>query len=566
MAADQSDYMRELLVPAAAPAGGSSSANERTSRLPARRPSGGDQPLTAEALETHQKWLAEQHGAATSSAATGEQAAAAAAAPPPASKGTRGTKFSPMQSLFKSFGVGGSSTPPPPPPGQRSKGYREEAPPPPDEDGLGGGLGGGAHSHQTSNLERAELREGAMAGSHPGGSGGGSGGRSLEDALLEGPAGAGDAARLAGPASDDEGGNSDEDDEGGSASGTEESEAEGEFKGGKGDLLTSRYLIEKEVGRGTFGRVLRCVDTDKATDAAKAKVAIKVVHNAGRYYELSLIEAEILRDVNGAGGRGQTHCVLLLNFFKLEGHACMVFETLGSSLYEFMKANEYIPFPLFCVQDFSRQMLEAISFMHRMKLVHTDLKPENVLLVDGGYHTQQVGKKKVRIPKCTRIKLIDFGCATYDDDEHKSDLIATRQYRAPEVILGLPWSYPSDIWSIGCIVAELYCGDQLFETHSNMEHVALIERGVEKWPRSLTKKSPVKTKYFDSHGLSLWRTALDAEARRHVRAMKPLAEFVGADKDTGLLSFFRAVLTVDPKKRLGAERALAKSFVRQRKK
>jgi len=53
----------------------------------------------------------------------------------------------------------------------------------------------------------------------------------------------------------------------------------------------------------------------------------QVVHDAGRYYELSLIEAEILRDVNGAGGFGATHCVTLLNFFKLDGHACMVFDT-----------------------------------------------------------------------------------------------------------------------------------------------------------------------------------------------------------------------------------------------
>ena len=213
-------------------------------------------------------------------------------------------------------------------------------------------------------------------------------------------------------------------------------------------------------------------------------------------------------------------------------------------------------------------MLEAISFLHSMKLVHTDLKPENVLLVDGAFTVQQVGKRKVRIPKSNAIKLIDFGCATYDDDEHKSDLIATRQYRAPEVSLGLPWSYPSDIWSVGCIVAELYCGDQLFETHSNMEHIALIERGIGKWPKSsmLGKSGSVAGKYFDHHGLSLWRTALDAEARRHVRAMKNLEEFVGADKDTGLLSFFRALLTIDPRKRINAEKGLTKSFVRQKKK
>lgn len=211
-------------------------------------------------------------------------------------------------------------------------------------------------------------------------------------------------------------------------------------------------------------------------------------------------------------------------------------------------------------------MLEAISFLHSMKLVHTDLKPENVLLVNGSYSVQQVGKKKVRIPRDNAIKLIDFGCATYDDDEHKSDLIATRQYRAPEVIMGLPWSYPSDIWSVGCIVAELYCGDQLFETHSNMEHIALIERGIGKWPKSqILNKSDVTAKYFDSHGLSLWRTALDADGRRHVRAMKTLEEFVGADKDTGLLSFFRALLTIYPGKRISAEKALLKSFVRKKK-
>uniref|UniRef100_A0A7S2W9U9 Protein kinase domain-containing protein n=1 Tax=Rhizochromulina marina TaxID=1034831 RepID=A0A7S2W9U9_9STRA len=370
--------------------------------------------------------------------------------------------------------------------------------------------------------------------------GGGSGG---------GGEGAGDQAR----------GSEEDPDE--SASDSDESEAEGEYTGGKGDFLTSRYRIEEEVGRGTFGRVLSCAD--KKTSR---RVAIKVVHDAGRYYELSLIEAEILRDVNALGGRGQSHCVMLLNFFKFQGHACMVFETLGLSLYEFLKENDYIPFPLYCVQDFARQMLEAIAFLHSMKLIHTDLKPENVLLVDARYRVQQVGRKEVRIPERTQIKLIDFGCATYDDDEHKSELIATRQYRAPEVIMGLPWSFPSDIWSIGCIVAELYCGDQLFETHSNMEHVALIERGVGKWPANILEQSSQTPKYFDPrNGMCLWRTALNAESRRHVRSMKTLEDFVGEDKDTGLLSLFRGMLHVDPDHRISADRALAKSFIRNTK-
>jgi serine/threonine protein kinase len=60
--------------------------------------------------------------------------------------------------------------------------------------------------------------------------------------------------------------------------------------------------------------------------------------------------------------------------------------------------------------------------------------------------------------------VIDFGGATYDDDDHKSTIINTRQYRAPEVILEVGWSFPSDLWSAGCIIAELYTGDLLFAT------------------------------------------------------------------------------------------------------
>lgn len=60
--------------------------------------------------------------------------------------------------------------------------------------------------------------------------------------------------------------------------------------------------------------------------------------------------------------------------------------------------------------------------------------------------------------------VIDFGGATYDDDDHKSTIVNTRQYRAPEVILEVGWSFPSDLWSAGCIIAELYTGDLFFAT------------------------------------------------------------------------------------------------------
>jgi dual-specificity kinase len=75
----------------------------------------------------------------------------------------------------------------------------------------------------------------------------------------------------------------------------------------------------------------------------------------------------------------------------------------------------------------------------------------------------------------TEIRLIDFGSATFDNEYHSS-VVSTRHYRAPEIILGLGWSYPCDIWSIGCILVEFFTGDALFQTHDNLEHLAMMER------------------------------------------------------------------------------------------
>lgn len=125
--------------------------------------------------------------------------------------------------------------------------------------------------------------------------------------------------------------------------------------------------------------------------------------------------------------------------------------------------------------------------MHDLNLIHTDLKPENILLCDSAYQTftynrripssstgvnRQATQRRVLLD--TEIRLIDFGSATFQDEYHSS-VVSTRHYRAPEIILGLGWSFPCDIWSIGCILVEFYTGDALFQTHDNLEHLAMME-------------------------------------------------------------------------------------------
>lgn len=127
------------------------------------------------------------------------------------------------------------------------------------------------------------------------------------------------------------------------------------------------------------------------------------------------------------------------------------------------------------------------AVLHDLNLIHTDLKPENILLVSNNYqtftynrtipsssHTTSRNARHRRVLLDSEIRLIDFGSATFDDEYHSS-VVSTRHYRAPEIILNLGWSFPCDIWSIGCILVEFFTGDALFQTHDNLEHLAMME-------------------------------------------------------------------------------------------
>merc|ERR1712000_180120 len=163
-------------------------------------------------------------------------------------------------------------------------------------------------------------------------------------------------------------------------------------------------------------------------------------------------------------------------------------DLLSQSVFDFLKGNGFVPFPNSQIQSFARQLFTSVAFLHDLNLIHTDLKPENILLVHNAYqtstynrtipsssHTTSRTARQRRVLLDSEIRLIDFGSATFDDEYHSS-VVSTRHYRAPEIILQLGWSFPCDIWSIGCIIVEFFTGDALFQTHDNLEHLAMMER------------------------------------------------------------------------------------------
>ncbi|XP_058827164.1 uncharacterized protein LOC131687117 isoform X2 [Topomyia yanbarensis] len=321
-----------------------------------------------------------------------------------------------------------------------------------------------------------------------------------------------------------------------------------------GDILHNRYKILAILGEGTFGRVVKVKDMEM-----DHTMALKVIKNVEKYREAAKLEINALEKIAERDPTFQHLCVKMLDWFDYHGHMCIAFEMLGLSVFDFLRENNYEPYPMEHVRHMSYQLCYAVKFLHEHKLTHTDLKPENILFVDSEYTSTFNARKNrdVRRVKCTDIRLIDFGSATFDH-EHHSTIVSTRHYRAPEVILELGWSQPCDVWSIGCIMFELYLGITLFQTHDNREHLAMMERILGTIPYRMARKT--RTKYFH-HGKLDWDEK--SSAGRYVRDhCKPLHRYVLAETPDHLQLFdiIRRMLEYDPANRITLGEALRHPF------
>uniref|UniRef100_A0A0N5CBI9 Protein kinase domain-containing protein n=1 Tax=Strongyloides papillosus TaxID=174720 RepID=A0A0N5CBI9_STREA len=321
-----------------------------------------------------------------------------------------------------------------------------------------------------------------------------------------------------------------------------------------GDLILNRYKIQKTLGEGTFGKVVQVKDTKYG----EREFALKIIKNVTKYREAAKLEINVLKKLAEKDPQGDHLIIHLKESFDYFGHICLKFELLGLSVFDFLKANDYQPYPIDQARMIAYQLCYAVKFMHDNKLTHTDLKPENILFTTTSYDTIPYRKNKtIRIIKDATVRLIDLGSATFDH-EHHSTIVSTRHYRAPEVILELGWSQPCDVWSIGCIMFELYCGKTLFQTHDNREHLAMMERILGTIPLRMAKRT--RTKYF-YHGKLDWNEKSESGAyvREHC---KPLSRYMTSkDEETQeLFDLISLMLCYEPTQRITLEKALTHSY------
>lgn len=206
-----------------------------------------------------------------------------------------------------------------------------------------------------------------------------------------------------------------------------------------GEEIGERYIVRRRLGSGSFGVVVCAFDVLRCEH-----VAVKVICSRDLFLAQGAMEVETLSQLQECEG-----IVTLKNFFMWRGHLCLVFELLSVNLYDLIKATRWRGLSLGLVRKVLLQLCTTLSSIQRqlpVPVIYCDLKPENICL---------------QHPKRSGIKLIDFG-SSCRADERIHTYIQSRFYRAPEVVLGLPYSTAIDIWSLGVVAYELLCGTPLF--------------------------------------------------------------------------------------------------------
>lgn len=232
------------------------------------------------------------------------------------------------------------------------------------------------------------------------------------------------------------------------------------------------------------------------------------------------------------------------------------------NLYELIKKNKFQGFSLQLVRKFAHSVLQCLDALCKNRIIHCDLKPENILL-------KQQGR--------SGIKVIDFGSSCYEHQRIYT-YIQSRFYRAPEVIVGAKYGMPIDMWSLGCILAELLTGYPLFPGEEEGDQLACIIELLGMPPQKLLEQAKRARNFISSKGYPRYctvntlpdgSTVLQGGYSRRGKPRGPPGskDFVTALKgcdDPLFLDFMRRALEWDPQQRLTPSQALRHAWLRRR--
>ncbi|XP_072402756.1 dual specificity tyrosine-phosphorylation-regulated kinase 2 [Diabrotica undecimpunctata] len=323
------------------------------------------------------------------------------------------------------------------------------------------------------------------------------------------------------------------------------------------DHVAYRYEVLKVIGKGSFGQVVKAYDHKN-----HMHVALKMVRNEKRFHRQAQEEVRILEHLRKQDKDNTMNIIHMLDSFTFRNHMCITFELLSINLYELIKKNKFQGFSLQLVRKFSHSLLQCLDALNRNKIIHCDMKPENVLL-------KQQGR--------SGLKVIDFGSSCYEQNRVYT-YIQSRFYRAPEVILGARYGMPIDMWSLGCILAELLTGFPLLPGEDEADQLACIMELLGLPPQRLLDQSKRAKNFISSKGIPRYCTCstltdgtvvmnggLSRRGKpRGPPGSKDLKRALKGCDDPLFLDFIQRCLEWDPDVRMTPSAALRHAWLRRR--
>ena len=343
-----------------------------------------------------------------------------------------------------------------------------------------------------------------------------------------------------------------------------------------GDIIKNNdhnYVVVDLLGNGISGQVFECLleknnseenkNHESESSITAERYALKIIKNRRAYAVQALIEIKILDRLNKEiDPYDKYHFIKKIDSFYYKNHVCIVFELLNENLYELLKKNYFKGLSLKTVRYIIKTILEGVETLHKKNIIHCDLKPENILL-------------KI-LPNDIQVKITDFGTAC-DKTATQFVYLQSRYYRSPEVIIGNPYSTEIDLWSIGCIAAELYLGDPLFPGSCEYDQIFKIVQligpiskpilnmrkfsqffnmnGMIKSPSQYYSENPTQNKPSHSYPHNI--TSLDDIVNIKTK--------VDSQEIESFIWFLKSILVIDPKKRITAKEALKHPFITKKK-
>jgi dual specificity tyrosine-phosphorylation-regulated kinase 2/3/4 len=308
-----------------------------------------------------------------------------------------------------------------------------------------------------------------------------------------------------------------------------------------GDHIAYRYEILNLLGKGNFGQVVLCHDHKR-----NEKVALKVIRNKKRFNQQAGVEIKVLQTLRENDLEGKNHVVKIKNFFVFRKHVCITFEKLSMNLYELLHQNNFQGFSVSLVQKFTQQILQCLDFAYRFKIIHCDLKPENVMLVNSN---------------SAEVHVIDFGSSCFEP-ERLYTYIQSRFYRAPEIILGIPYTTAIDMWSLGCMVIEFFTGFPAFIGENEHEQLYFFMEILGLPPDNILKLSSRSKLFFDPFGVP---TPLEVKKAERIPGSLSLRKLLNGAPES-LISFVEKCVVWDPMLRMTPSEGLSHPFIKSKRK